>query len=144
MAELKTKVNNNSVTEFLNSLENEKKRYDSFKILELMQDIIGEEPKMWGNSIIGFGNYHYVYESGREGDWPIVGFSPRKNNLSIYIMAGFSQYDELMSRLGKYKTGKSCLYIQKLEDIEQGVLKELIKQSVNYISSKYENNLAPV
>lgn len=88
---------------------------------------------MWGTSMVGFGRYHYKYASGREGDWFVTGFSPRKQNLTLYIMSGFSEYDDLMGRLGKFKTGKSCLYINKIEDIDQNVLKELIKASVDYI-----------
>jgi hypothetical protein len=129
MAELKTKPNSKDVTEFLESVEHEKRRQDSYEILELMKKVTGEEPKMWGDSIIGFGSYHYKYESGREGDWFITGFSPRKQNLSLYIMAGFDDYEELMNKLGKHKTGKSCLYINKLEDVNLEVLEELVKKS---------------
>jgi hypothetical protein len=111
---------------------------DSFKILEMMKKITKEEPKMWGPSIVGFGNYHYKYESGREGDFFITGFSPRKQNLVLYIMPGFKRYTELMNKLGKYKTGKSCLYIKKLEDVDIKVLKELISKSVMYIKQKYK------
>ena len=102
-----------------------------------MQEVTGKEPKMWGDSIIGFDSYHYKYASGREGDWPIAGFSPRKQALSIYIMAGFKKYDELMQKLGKYKTGKSCLYVKKLEDVDREVLKKLIQESVEYMREKY-------
>ncbi len=137
MAELKTKPNNLSVNEFLNSVEDEKKRADSFRILRIMQEITKDTPKMWGPSIIGFGNYHYKYESGREGDFFITGFSPRKQNLTIYIMPGFERYEELMADLGKYKTGKSCLYIRKLEDIDTDILKKLIAESVAYMIKKY-------
>lgn len=135
MAEIKTKLNDASVEAFLNSVTEGKKREDSFKILEIMSRITGEEPKMWGTSIIGFGSYHYKYESGREGDWFLAGFSPRKQNLTLYIMAGFRRYEELMKKLGKYKTGKACLYIKKLEDIHQGVLEELIKESCEHMRS---------
>ncbi|MFT4923949.1 MAG: hypothetical protein ACI8WB_000027 [Phenylobacterium sp.] len=102
-------------------------------MLDLMRSIMGEPAKMWGTSMVGFGRYHYKYASGREGDWFVTGFSPRKQNLTLYIMSGFSEYDDLMGRLGKFKTGKSCLYINKIEDIDQNVLKELIKASVDYI-----------
>ena len=95
----------------------------------MMKEVTGEEPKMWGTSIIGFGTYHYKYASGQEADWLRIGFSPRKQNLSLYIMSGFQQSEELMAKLGKYSTGKGCLYIKKLEDIDQNVLKELIKAS---------------
>lgn len=140
MAELKTKPTDNSVEAFLNSIEDAKKREDSFAILNLMKEITQSEPKMWGSSMIGFGNYHYKYESGREGDWFLTGFSPRKQNLTLYIMAGFDRYDELMAKLGKYKTGKSCLYIKKLDDIDPEVLRELIQQSVEHVSSKYDRS----
>ena len=134
--ENKTQITNQSVEAFLKGVENEKRRKDSFKVLELMQEITGHEPKMWGPSIIGFGTYHYKYASGREGDFLATGFSPRKTALTLYIMAGFSNYDELMGKLGKFKTGKSCLYVKKLEDINIDVLKELIVISVDYIQNK--------
>lgn len=133
MAELKTKKNDASVEKFLNSVKDEKKRQDSFTILKLMKQITKAEPKMWGTSIIGFGSYHYKYASGREGDWFVAGFSPRKQNLTLYIMSGFSKYPELLKKLGKFKTGKACLYINKIEDIDIKILKELIKQSVAYL-----------
>src|SRR5512139_4112282 len=107
MADLKTKPNDTSVYEFLNKVPDEQKRKDSFTILELMRQVTGMEPKMWGDSLVGFGSYHYCYESGREGDWFLTGFSPRKQNLTLYIMSGFAQYDVLMQKLGKYTTGKS-------------------------------------
>jgi hypothetical protein len=133
MAELKTKANDASVTEFLNRIPDEKKRQDSFTILELMRRVTDAEPKMWGDSIVGFGNYHYKYASGREGDYFLAGFSPRKQNLTLYIMAGFDQYDELLQKLGKYSTGKSCLYIKRVEDIDLATLRELVKQSVDHM-----------
>ncbi len=104
-------------------------------VLEIMKQITKAEPQMWGTSMVGFGSYHYKYESGSEGDWFVAGFSPRKQNLTLYIMAGFSRYDELLSKLGKFKTGKSCLYIKKIEDVDLKTLKELIKQSVAYVST---------
>ena len=136
MTELKTKPNDKNVEEFLNAVENEKKRKDSFKILELMSRVTGEAPVMWGPSIVGFGSYHYKYASGQEGDWPLTGFSPRKQSLTLYIMSGFKRYDEMLKKLGKFKTGKSCLYINKLEDVNLEVLEELIGQSVDYLSKK--------
>lgn len=136
MAELKTKLNDASVEKFLKAVEDKEKRELSYKILELMKKITKEEPKMWGNSIIGFGTYHYKYKSGQEGDWMQVGFSPRKQAVTLYIMSGFSKYENLMNKLGKYKTGRSCLYIKKEEDIDFKVLKELIAQSVKYIRNK--------
>jgi hypothetical protein len=134
MAELKTKQNEQSVTDFLQKVPDERKRNDSFVILELMKEVTGQEPKMWGDSIIGFGNYHYKYATGREGDWFVTGFSPRKQNLTLYIMSGFDDYDALMHKLGKYKTGKACLYINKLEDVDMAVMKELIQKSVAHLS----------
>ncbi len=134
--ELKTKPMNLDVENFLNSVEDENKRNDSFKILELMKKITNEEPVMWGPSIIGFGSYHYKYSSGREGDIFLTGFSPRKQNLTLYIMSGFKEYERLLAKLGKHKTGKSCLYIKKLQDIDEKVLTEMIKKSVTKLSSK--------
>ncbi|HYJ88215.1 MAG TPA: DUF1801 domain-containing protein [Pyrinomonadaceae bacterium] len=130
MAELKTKPTDESVTAFLNKVSDEVRRDDCFAVLEIMKDVTGEEPKMWGPSIVGFGRYHYKYESGREGEWMITGFSPRKGDLTLYIMPGFEAFPDLMKRLGKFKTGKSCLYIKKLEDVDRGVLRQLVKQSV--------------
>ena len=137
MAKLKTSKNDGDVMAFLHSVEHDKRREDSFVVLDIMKEITGEEPKMWGNSIVGFGSYHYKYESGREGDWFVTGFSPRKQSLTLYIMAGFQRYDELMEKLGKYKTGKSCLYVNKLEDVDMVVLKELITASVDHMNGKY-------
>lgn len=138
MATLKTQPNDQDVAAFLNGIEDEQKRNDSFLILELMQKVTGSKPKMWGDSIIGFGNYHYVYESGREGDWFVTGFSPRKRNFSLYIMAGFSRYQELLDKLGKHKTGKSCLYVNKIEDIDLHVLRQLVTESVQHMKDNYE------
>lgn len=135
MAELKTQRNDASVTEFLHAIEHEQKRNDAFAILDLMQEVTGAEPQMWGSSIVGFGSYRYKYASGREGDWMMVGFSPRKQNLTLYIMPGFEHYEELMGKLGKHKTGKSCLYINKLADVDQDVLKELVTQSVAHMKA---------
>jgi hypothetical protein len=128
MAELKTKVTKVSVDKFLQGIKDEKKKEDCYQILKMMKKATKAEPKMWGTSIIGFGDYHYVYASGREGDWFITGFSPRVQNLTLYMMGGFDQ--ELMKKLGKYKTGKGCLYINKLEDVDTRVLNKLITTSV--------------
>lgn len=133
MAELKTKRNKGDVQAFLNSVPDEKKRQDSFAILELMRQVTGKEPEMWGDSIVGFGSYHYKYKSGREGDWFLTGFSPRKQNITLYIMAGFDEYDKLLNKLGKHTTGKSCLYVKKIEDVDADVLKELVRQSVEHM-----------
>lgn len=134
MAQLKTQKNDASVEAFLNGVSEEKKREDSFAILELMRDVTGEEPTMWGTSIVGFGGYHYKYASGREGEWFLAGFSPRKKNLTLYIMSGFDDYDSLLADLGKYKTGKSCLYINKLEDVDLPTLRELVRQSAAHVA----------
>ena len=133
MAELKTKRNKGDVEAFLNSVSGERKRQDSFTIMELMKQVTGQEPEMWGESIVGFGSYHYMYESGREGDWFLTGFSPRKQNLTLYIMSGFDDYDQLLGKLGKHSTGKSCLYIKKIEDVDVDVLKELVQKSVKHM-----------
>ena len=137
MAELKTQKNDGDVEDFLSSVENEKRREDCRAVIDLMREVTGEEPTMWGSSIVGFGSYHYKYESGREGDWFLTGVSPRKQNLTLYIMAGFSRYDELMDKLGKHKTGRSCLYINKLEDIDRGTLRELVELSAKRIAEIY-------
>ena len=134
MAELKTKRNDASVGTFLEAVEDEHKLEDSQVILKLMQEVTGDEPTMWGDSIVGFGSYDYKYASGREGTWFQTGFSPRKQNLTLYIMSGFDRYDELLGNLGKFKTGKSCLYIKKLEDVDLDVLEELVKESVKVMT----------
>ena len=134
MAEMKTKLNNGDVHAFLNNIPDEKKRQDALTILKLMQDATDVKPRMWGDSIVGFGSYHYKYASGREGDWFLTGFSPRKQNLTLYIMPGFEKYEILLSKLGKHSIGKSCLYIKEMEDVDVDVLKELIKQSVEYMA----------
>jgi hypothetical protein len=136
MAELKTKLNNKSVTKFLDSVNDEKKRKDCYAILEVMQKVTKEEPKMWGDSIIGFGSYHYKYESGRERDWFLAGISPRKQNISVYLMGGFRLFDDLLKKLGKYKASKGCLYINSFEDIDQKVFKELVTKSVKKLTGK--------
>ena len=137
MSDLKTTPNNASVEDFLNQVEPEQKRQDAFEILRMMKEVTGAEPQMWGPSIVGFGSYRYKYDSGREGDWFLVGFSPRKQNLTLYIMAGFKRYEELLAKLGKHKTGKSCLYLNKLADVDQKVLREMVAASVEYLSKKY-------
>ena len=129
MAEMKTRVNDASVEEFLNSVEDEQKRRDSFEIVKIMKQVTKKEPKMWGPAIIGFGSYHYKYESGREGDMPQIGFSPRKQNLTLYIGVGDDSDNPLLKKLGKYTTGKSCLYIRKLADVDRNVLQDLIADS---------------
>ena len=133
MTELKTKVNDADVVAFLNDVADERKRQDCFAVLDLMQRITGAEPKMWGASIVGFGAYHYVYATGNSGDWPLTGFAPRAQNITLYIMAGFDQYDVLLARLGKHKIGKSCLYIKRLADVDLTVLEELVALSVEHM-----------
>lgn len=128
MAELKTQVTKASVDKFLEGIKDEKKRQDCYEILKIMKKATKAEPKMWGTSIVGFGDHHYMYASGREGDWFITGFSPRAQNLTLYMMGGFDS--EVLQRLGKYKTGKGCLYINKLADVDLKVLNELITKSV--------------
>ncbi len=136
MAELKTKKNDQNVEEFLNSVTDPKKRADSFEVLKLMKDVTKEEPCMWGNSIVGFGDYHYKYKSGREGDWFLIGFSPRKQYLTLYIVAGFDHYEDLLAKLGKYKTGKSCLYLKRLSDVNSDILKTLASESVKFVKER--------
>lgn len=136
MTGLKTKPTNKSVDQFLKEVENPTKREDSFKILELMKESTKEKPVMWGDSIVGFGTYHYKYASGREGDWFLVGFSPRKHSLSIYLMNGFEKYQNLLKNLGKHKMGKSCLYINKLRDVDGQILRELLIKSVKHLKEE--------
>lgn len=127
MSEPKTKLNDGSVNDFIATIDDQKKQADSRKLLEIFTRSTGEAPKMWGSSIIGFGQYHYKSEkSSQQGDWMLTGFSPRKQNLTLYIMQGFEKYSDILQRLGKYKTSKSCLYLQKLEDVDISVLEELI------------------
>jgi hypothetical protein len=133
MAELKTRPNDRSVDAFLMQVSDEKKRQACHTILDIMKQATKSEPVMWGDSIVGFGEYHYKYASGREGDWFLTGFSPRKQNLTLYIMSGFSEYEAFLNKLGKFKTGKSCLYVNKIEDIDLSTLKELIQRSVQHV-----------
>lgn len=135
MATLKTQPTNVDPGEFIEKLDNEKRKKDALELLEMMTRISGEKPVMWGPAIIGFGNYHYKYESGREGEWFEVGFSPRKASLSVYIMTGYKKFHDIMDRLGKYKTGASCLYINKLDDIDRSALEELLQTSIDHIRS---------
>ncbi len=139
MAENKTKPTQASVGAFLEALSDEQKKKDCFLLLERIKDITGEEPVLWGPSIIGFGSYHYKYDTGREGDMILTGFSPRAQNISIYIMAGFERYPQLMKRLGKYRTGKSCLYVKRLSDIDLDVLMDLVSASYEHMNAKYNS-----
>lgn len=137
MTELKTQRNDGNVQHFINEIADDKRRRDAQTVLDLMRELTGEEPAMWGSSIVGFGAYRYEYKSGRKSEWFKVGFSPRKQNLTLYIMNGFQRYDELMARLGKHKTGVSCLYINKLTDVDMDVLRELVRESFGYMTEKY-------
>lgn len=139
MAELKTKQNSADVSEFINSFaDTEQKRKDSFELLNLMRDSTGYEPKMWGESIIGFGIYHYKSERSRqEGDWLLVGFSPRKSAISLYVFTGAEEHKYLLEDLGKFKMGKACIYIKKLSDINQDVLKKIIKETIDFLQKKH-------
>ena len=133
MAENKTQPTGASVDAFIAAVENERRRQDARAVLELMREVTGEEPVMWGPNIVGFGDYHYQYDSGREGDWLLAGFSPRTSNLVLYIMSGFPRHGELMEKLGKHRTGSSCLYINKLDDVDLDVLRELVRRSVEHV-----------
>ena len=138
MYELKTRKNAASVTAFLGAIEDKQQRADAKKISAMMRAATGSKARMWGTAIVGFGSYHYKYASGHQGDAPLVGFSPRKQNLSLYIMPGFSRFDAQLAKLGKYKTGKSCLYIKRLADVDQSVLEQLITESVRYMRKNHE------
>ncbi|HEX7705469.1 MAG TPA: DUF1801 domain-containing protein [Thermoanaerobaculia bacterium] len=130
MAEVKTKPTSGDVLRFIDGVQDEKRRADCLTLVDLMREIVGEEPVMWGPAIIGFGRYRYKYESGREGESMVAGFSPRKSDLTLYLMSGFEGKDELMAKLGKHKTGKSCLYLKRLSDVDAVVLRELVSRSV--------------
>ena len=134
----KTTAGDASVSEFLAGIEHTTRRQDCEQVVAMMEDITGLQPKLWGSSIIGFGSYHYVYESGREGDMPLVGVSPRKQSLVLYIMPGFTELQSLAADLGKHKVGKSCLYISKLDDVHQPTLKKMIRKSVQMMRKKYK------
>lgn len=139
MAEIKTKKNDTNVYEFIQSFaDSEQKIKDSHELIQLMQDFTGYEPKMWGPSIVGFGCYHYKSERSRqEGDWPLVGFSPRKAAFSLYVYTGLKEHEYLLKDLGKFKMGKACIYVKKLSDIDPEALKKLMKASIDYLKSKY-------
>ncbi len=133
--ENKTKANGKSVDDFINSIDNEKKIADSYKILELMKEVTGLEAVMWGDSMIGFGKYHYKYKTGREGDTFLVGFSPRKTKFSLYLMYELEKQADLLDKLGKHKFGKACLYINKLADVDLDILKQLIERAFNFMKT---------
>ena len=136
MAELKTKATKQSVAAFLKKVPDAQRRADAQAVVALMKDATKAEPVMWGSSIIGFGTYRYRYASGREGDWPIVGVSPRKQNLVLYIMPGFAEYQDLLAKLGPHKTGMSCLYLRRLSDVDPAVLKKIVTKSVAKMKAK--------
>ena len=131
MAEPKTKPNDQSVDDFLQALPDERKRRDSYVILEMMKRATGAQPRMWGGSMVGFGTRHYRYASGREGDWFVTGFSPRKQNLTLYLAYALDRYEALLKKLGKHKTGKGCLYLRRLSEVDLGVLETLIERSAS-------------
>lgn len=136
MAEPKTKMTDASVTKFIEGVDDERKRRDCFTLVDLMTRIVKADPKMWGTSIVGFGTYTYSYASGKALEWPLAGFSPRKRDLTIYLMSGFTRYEELMAKLGKHKTGKSCLYVKTLDDVHMPTLKTLITESVKVMKAR--------
>jgi hypothetical protein len=137
MYKLKTKENDNSVIEFIEKIDHPKKREDAFRLLDIFTETTGYPAKMWGPSIIGFGSYHYKYDSGHEGDAPLVGFSPRKAKISLYFATGDAERETLLKSLGKHSSGKACVYINKLTDINIDILKALINQSVSFLQKRY-------
>lgn len=137
MADLKTKPTKASVGAFLDAVEDDARRQDCLAVLKLMKDVTKSEPRLWGGSMVGFGTYHYRYASGREGDWFVTGFSPRKKDLTLYLMAGFEHSEALLEKLGKFKLGKSCLYVKRLSDIDMKVLKQLVSDSVKHTKQQY-------
>jgi len=140
MYEQKMKETDNDVIEFIEHVENPKKRADAYTLLDIFTEATGFEAKMWGPSIIGFGSYHYVYKTGHEGDAPLTGFSPRKAKTSLYFAPGDSERDALLAAFGKHTSGKACVYINKVDDIDTNVLKELITQSVTFLQTQYPEN----
>lgn len=138
MAQNKTTENDNSVTSFLNTVTDEEKRKDSFELVKIFEEASSFKAKMWGNAIVGFGSYHYKYESGREGDAPLTGFSPRKGSFSLYFSSQFEERDELLAKFGKHKSAKACIYVKKLSDIDVSILKKMIVNSMERIKSMYD------
>ncbi|MCA1053771.1 DUF1801 domain-containing protein [Rossellomorea aquimaris] len=137
MYELKTKQNENSVLEFIEQVENEKKREDAYRLLDIFAEETGYPAKMWGPSIIGFGSYHYKYKTGHEGYSFLAGFSPRKAKISLYFAPGDTQRESLLKKFGKHTTGKACVYINKVDDIDEVVLRELIRASISFLEKTY-------
>jgi len=138
VAENKTQATGASVAAFINSIDDKQQRADARKVAAMMRKATGKRAKMWGPSIVGYGAYHYKYASGREGDFLMTGFSPRKQALTVYVIPGFEHFETLMKKLGKYKTGKSCLYIKRLSDVDEKILEQLINRSVKYMREHYE------
>ncbi len=138
MAEPKTKPTGKSVKDFIDGIKDDVRRRDCRTIMKIMKKITKATPKMWGDSIVGYGSYHYTYASGREGDWFTAGFSPRAQSLTLYIMSGFKGHDALMKKLGKHTTGRSCLYIKKLDDVDLDVLEQLVERSVRHVERSNE------
>ncbi len=140
MAELKAKQTEKDVRKFIRTFaDTDQKQKDSFELLKLMQDFTGYEPEMWGASIIGFGKYHYKSErSSQQGDWPLVGFSPRKTAISLYVYTGQKEHEHLLNDLGKFKMGKACIYVRKLSDINTDALKKIMQATIDFLKSKYE------
>lgn len=132
-----TRPTDSEVDAFLGAIEDEEKRADCLDLARMMREVTGAEPRLWGSGMVGFGSYHYRYQSGREGDWFLTGFAPRKKELTVYIVSGFDRHGELMRRLGTYKTGKSCLYIKRLADVDVETLRELVRQSVAHVRETY-------
>jgi hypothetical protein len=137
MAQLETARTDASVDDFIDGIDDGGRREECRTVLRLMKRVTGRDPAMWGATIVGFGSYHFTYDSGREGDWFLTGFSPRKRSLTLYVMAGFDRWKSLMARLGKHTTGKSCLYIKRLSDIDLDVLEELVSASVEHMRNRY-------
>ncbi len=141
MAKNKTAETEKNVMEFIHEFaDTEQKRKDSYELIELMQNVSGHEPKMWGSNIIGFGTYHYKYNSGHEGDSALIGFSPRKSAISLYVFTGLDEHEHLLKGLGKFKMGKACIYVNKLSDIDQLQLKTLMEETIKFLKSKYGAN----
>lgn len=137
MTKNKTEFTDKNVDDFLQTLESEQKRKDSYELIALMEKITGEKAKMWGSTIVGFGNYHYKYESGHEGNAPLIGFSPRKTAISLYVFTGLQEHEHMLENLGKFTMGKACIYVKRLTDINLDALTGLMNHSIDYVSTKY-------
>ncbi len=140
MAQNKTSITDQSVTAFINQVDKEQMKADSYELIKVLQEVSGYKPKMWGPSIVGFGSYHYKYASGHEGDWAMLGFSPRKSAISLYIYTECADSADLLSKLGKFKMGKACIYIKKLNDIDLEIMKQIARNTMNYLAKTYTIN----